>query len=230
MGDEWIPADILGNKKTEELNIYYDWNQSPNAILKVDVNAFQSTKNYTKSLKFSNIFSSQLDLEFLSGFDQLTQLELVNVNHFQKTLPTLPYLPKLTSLKLYRVKWLKDSTLIFPRLSSGGLKKLEIMRSETNHASISRTLDWILLTSAKTLETLTLVDSNITQIPSQIPSFTALKELNFNVNSISTIPNGALSFSAPVSYLGFWNNSINSIEPGVFQGRYIFIQLCYITH
>lgn len=53
VGDDLIPADILGNKTTEELAIdgYNNIQREPIALLRVDVNAFQSSKNYTKSLR-----------------------------------------------------------------------------------------------------------------------------------------------------------------------------------
>ena len=58
----------------------------------------------------------------------------------------------------------------------------------------------------------------ITQIPPQIPSFTALKELTVTSNRISAIKKGTLSFSVPVLELRLWDNKITSIEPGSFQG------------
>ncbi len=63
IGDEWIPADILGSKKTEKLVVQYDDDrQDPFGLLKADANAFQSNRKYTKSLKLRNFNSSQLDL------------------------------------------------------------------------------------------------------------------------------------------------------------------------
>ena len=84
--DEIVPADILDNKKTENLVIRYDYTRHPNALLKVDVNAFQSTKNYTKTLILTNFNSSQLYLGFLSGFNQLTNLTFYNVIDLKKKL------------------------------------------------------------------------------------------------------------------------------------------------
>lgn len=43
-GDELIPAHTIGNKKSERLTIEYHKDPSV-PLLKVDANAFQSTKN-----------------------------------------------------------------------------------------------------------------------------------------------------------------------------------------
>ena len=227
--DELIPENILGNKKTEKLVIEY--NYGSNQVIKVDVNAFQSTKYYTKTLELKNIDSSQLDLGFLFGFNQLTDLTFHNFHHIQKSLPNLPLLPKLTGLDFINVTGLNDSTITFPTLSSGGLKTFKFNFSVTHtDASVSRMLDWILLSSAKTLETLIIDSIGITEIPSQIPSFTALKRLDLDRNSISTIKNGALRFSVPVSTLWLRYNQINSIESGAFQGIYFLFTFFYLHH
>ena len=156
----------------------------------------------------------------------MTELELERVRHIQKSLTTLPLLPKLTLLELFDVRGLDESITSIPTLSTGGLKTFKFYQSGMHSdASVSRMLDWILLSSAKTLETLRIDDIGITEIPSQISFFTALNHLDLDRNSISTIKNGALRFSVPVSKLRLWSNEIKSIEPGAFQG----IFLCYVT-
>jgi len=216
--EEWIPADILGKLKTGILVIKYDTNQDrPLPLLKVNMNAFQSTQNYTKTLKLGAFDSSQLNLGFFSGFIQLTELEFDLVDQIQLILPTLSLFPKLTSLSFHEVYGLNDSIVTFPTLSTSGLKSFEFNYGD--RALMSRMLDWILLSSAKTLKSLKVRRINITEIPSQIPSFTALERLDLLGNSISTIKSGALSFSVPVIQLMLSNNNISSIEPGAFQGK-----------
>jgi len=113
-GDEWIPSDILGSKKTEELRIQCLFYNHGLTLLKVDVNAFQSTKNYTKTLTLLTFNSSQLYLGFLSGFNQLTNLTFYNVYDFKKSLNFFPFLPKLTVLEFDYVEGLDDHCLILP--------------------------------------------------------------------------------------------------------------------
>lgn len=222
--DEIVPADILDNKKTENLVIRYDYIRHPNALLKVDANAFQSTKNYTKNVRFMNFKSSQLDLGFLSGFNQLTHLSFDGVFDILKGLSTLPLLPKLAELRLDHVRGL-DDLMTFPTLLSNGLKNFHLIYYDGKEADalVSRMLDWILTYSAKTLEVLEIREIRITEIPSQVPSFTALRHLDLSSNSISTVKNGTLSFTVPVSHLEITKNKINSIEPAAFQGIYSFI-------
>ncbi len=220
-GDEFIPENILGNKTTKELEINYDYIcQDRFPSLKVDVNAFQSTKNQTKDTTFKN-FGGQLDLSFLSGFNRLASLTLYNIRHVQKSLLTLPHLPELTSLILYDISWLNHSIVTFPNLSTGGLISFVFRNYDGVQIDyyVSQMLDWVLLSSAKTLQYLELRNIGIKQIPSQISSFTELKHLNLDGNSISTIKTGALSFSVPALELRLSNNKISLIEPGAFQGK-----------
>jgi len=222
-GDEFMSGNILGNAKTAKLEINYDHNICHDHVplLKLDVNAFQSTKNHTTQLILKNFNSQQLDLSFLSGFSQLTNLTLLKIHHIKKCLSTLPFLPKLTSITLFAVRELDNSIISFPTLSTNGLKSFTFINydGKQNNALVSRMLDWILLSSAKTLEYLTMDSVGITEVPSQIPSFTALKNLDLNGNSISNIKNKALPFFVPASTLRLTNNNLSSIEPGAFQGK-----------
>jgi len=153
---------------------------------------------------------------------------LEKVHHFQKSLPTLPLLPKLTALVLNNVRGLNEATVTFPTLSTSGLRLFELSHYvDSTDTSVSQMLDWILFSSSKTLEFLGIRSIGITEIPSQIPSFTALKYLSLTETAISTIKNGALSFSVPISYFWLRNNKINSFEPGAFQG--IYILFAYVT-
>ncbi len=195
----------------------------------MDVNAFQNTKNYTKFFTLRNIDSSQLDFGFLSGFNQLTDLTLNKVQHIEKSLPTLPLLPQLSYLELYNVTGFNEPILTFPTLPTSGLKSFEFAVSgKHTDASVSRMLDWILLSSAKTLEKLSIDYVGITQVPFQIPSFKALKHLNLIGNAISTIRNGSLLFSVPVTKIFMRSNNISLIEPGAFRGIYLYLLFVFL--
>jgi len=154
LGDEWIPADILGEIETEKLVIEYRGEDTYLPVLKVNINAFQSTQHSTKTLKLINFNISQLNMGFLSGFNQLTDLEFHMVDQIQLSLPTLPLLPKLTSLVFSHAYGFNDSIITFPPLSTSGLKRFELYSGDHNDASVSHVLNWILLSSAKTLKSL----------------------------------------------------------------------------
>ncbi len=140
--------------------------------------------------------------------------------HIEKSLPALPLLSQLDLLEFNIVTGHNYSIITLPTLSNGGLKKFTLLFSgeNINDASVSRMLDWILISSAKTLEKFQIVNVGITEIPSQAPLFTALEYLVLDQNSISSIKKWALSFSVPVKVLRLWENKINSIEPDAFQG------------
>ena len=142
-----------------------------------------------------------------------------NVHH---SLPTLPSdLPNLQLLDFQGCSGLRELTN-FPNLTNGltffSLKAVsEILDDET----LSKMLDWVLLSSSNTLEYLRIEESNsITQVPQHISSFKALKSLIFRYNNVSTIKTGLFNLTAPVTYLHLHANGIKFIEPGAFHGKF----------
>ena len=219
--DEYIPADILSNKRTEHLNLICNSNDE-NIELKVDINAFRSTKNLTKTLSIHNCDGIQLDINFLSGFDHLTNLTFDTVTNIQDFFPKLPSLPSLTVFVLNYVSGLVDIQTL-PNLVNG-LKYVGVTPHEDdevwNDETMDSILEWLLLSSANTLEYLSLTESDyLTQIPSQIPSFKALSYLRITNTKVYNIKSAALVFSFPVVSLRLNHNSIKTIQPGAFQGK-----------
>ena len=219
--DEYIPADILSNKRTEHLNLICNSNDE-NIELKVDINAFRSTKNLTKTLSIHNCDGIQLDINFLSGFDHLTNLTFDTVTNIQDFFPKLPSLPSLTVFVLNYVSGLVDIQTL-PNLVNG-LKYVGVTPHEDdevwNDETMDSILEWLLLSSANTLEYLSLTESDyLTQIPSQIPSFKALSYLRITNTKVYNIKSAALVFSVPVVSLRLNHNSIKTIQPGAFQGK-----------
>ena len=230
-----IPDNILGFTQTLELRIQYPdcscFGHS-SLILEVDPNAFHSTKNYTKGFRLDNIDCSLLDLNFLSGFDQLIELVFFNIWNIDYCLPSLPSLP---SLKKFETKSCSGFNELnnFPPLTNG-LTQVIFSGSENlthsshsyldrllNDTTVDRIMNWLLISSANTLDTLAMIYMRpITKVPSRIPSFKALQELYLYCNNISTIEPGALAFSAPVSTLSIFGSGIKEIRPGAFQGKY----------
>jgi len=126
--DTTIPKDILGSTKTLELSVKYPCSCSygnSSLILQVDSNAFQSTKNYTKTFEADTIDCGLLDFNFLSGFDQLNELLLLNIWNIEYCLPSLPSLP---SLKFLQAKYCAGCNELysFPPLTNG-LVRVEFM-------------------------------------------------------------------------------------------------------
>ena len=221
-----IPEDVFGTKQVRDIRIQYPDGlvEHSSLILKVDANAFRSSKSYTHEFTINFIDCTQLDLGFLAGFDRLTKLALFNIDNIQHCLPGLLPLPRLTTLDIEYCTGM-DKLNSFPTLKNG-LKEVKFMGSAYNDETVDRLMDWILLSSANTLKEMTVAEryQPVTRVPHQITSFKALEKLWLYGNQISTIKSGAFSFSVPVLYLNIHDNGIKEIEPGAFQG------IIYVTN
>lgn len=220
--DDKIPADILSNKRTENLHLVSN-DEEEHIELQVDSNAFRSTKNFTKSFLIYNFDGKNLELDFLSGFNKLRNLTFDTITNIHDCFPKLPPLPNLKILVMQYVSGLVDIQT-FPHLVHGlnsvalaPHKEEEVWDNET----VGSILEWLLISSAETLEYLSLEDNDyLTQVPTQISSFKALNYLRLVKNNIHTIKTGALTFSSPVITLRLFFNSFKVIQPGAFQGKY----------
>lgn len=231
-----IPEDLIGNTKTRVLRVGYPSGSVLNSSVNVRVNryAFRSTKSHTQKLYLSEIDCSNLNLSFLQGFDNLRVLIFSNIFNIQHCFPTLPPLFSLKNLDFNQCSGM-NRFHSFPNLITG----LETARFRPydelevwNDRIMSQFMDWLLISSAQTLENL-IIENNkyMNEIPYQMPSFIALKKLSLKNNAISIIESGALSFIAPVVDMYLSDNAIAEIEPGAFQGKgltplYIIILLC----
>jgi len=225
--EKFIPENVFGTKQI--LDIWIEYSSEGNK-LEVDANAFRSTKSYTVKFSINIIDCTYLDLGFLSGFDQLTQLNLFNINNIQHCLPSLSSLPRLTSLYIRHCSGMNEF-YNFPALING-LKHFSILNYDgpttefhsnliINDETVDRIIDWLLLSSDNTLEEMEIANMNqVTFVPHKIASFKALRKVWIPRNNISTIKSGAFSFSVPVSLLGIHGNGIKEIEPGAFQGKH----------
>jgi len=195
--------------------------------LQIDGNAFRSTKSYTPNFKINIIDCTLLDLGFLSGFEKLTKLVFSNIRNIQHCLPSLPPLPRLIELHFEHCSGMNEY-YHFPALTNG-LKKFRFANDDRtkilsnkniNDETVDRIMDWLLLSSANTLEEITTTYINQgTRVPHKIASFKVLRKLWLHDNNISSIKTGAFSFSVPVSLLNIKGNAIKEIEPGAFQGK-----------
>jgi len=77
-----------------------------------------------------------------------------------------------------------------------------------------------LTSSALTLETAYLARMPYTKIPANIQRFSALKYFQMEEGTIKILPSGSLTFSAKLEMLHFFNNQIEVIEEGAFQGDF----------
>ncbi len=187
-----IPEDVFGVKRIRHIRIDYPYVATVNRLLtwEVDPNAFRSTKSYTTSFTIIYIDCTLFDLDFLSGFEILFTLVLLNIVNIQNCLPKLPPLPRLIELDISYCSGI-DKLNTFPNLING-LKQFkffgELDKIDTiyNDATVDRIVDWLLLSSANTLEEIIIADMNqVTRVPPKIASFKALRKLGLYSNNIS---------------------------------------------
>ena len=221
-----IPQDVFGEKQILRIGIEFPLEVVENSslILQVDADAFRSTKGYTEIFRIGGVDCTQLDLSFLSGFDKLTEFTFSNIYNIQHCLPSLPPLPKLTSLSFKYCTGMNE-LINYPNLTNG-LKDVTFFADvvnihETyNDETVDRIMNWLLLSSATTLKNILIRGMNqVTRVPKKISSFTALSAISMYHNNISIIEYGAFSFSVPVSILNLEGNGINNIEPYAFKGK-----------
>jgi len=174
-----IPENLLDTKRASEVEImhpidyythpsYYNVTTLQSPSMQVDLNAFQSTKSYTKAFKIQSVNCSRQDLRFLSGFNQLTNLTLFGMYDIHVCAETFPVLPRLTSLHLQQ---LYDTLEFFPSLTTG-LKVAVFSGNEDypdkslHDENIDQTMVWLLQSSSQTLEELTIRQMpRLTRVP-----------------------------------------------------------------
>jgi len=217
-----IPEDVFGVNRMRRILLEYPYGTFINRSLslQIDPNAFRSTKSYTKKFELRFIDCTLLDLSFLSGFDNLTELWFFHTDSIQHCLLSLPPLPKLARLEFFSCEGMNELHT-FPSMINGLNKVLFDGENVTyNDETVDRILDWLLLSSSETLEEMKMAYMNqVTRVPHKIASFKSLKKLELHNNKITTIKSGDLSFSVSVTYLDLRSNGINEIEPDAFQGK-----------
>jgi len=224
-----IPADLINNHRTRIIRIYCRPVGSPFII--VDSQAFRSSQNLMTNMYLSNCDMSQLNFDFLSGFDKVLQIDfrsMLNVDQANWT--SFPQLPSLSGLTIVQStgfnKW-----SAFPQLARG-LADLIFSINDIQDDAMNRILNWTSQYSANTLRLFLIEGNELSQIPKQLQaphSFPNLQLLTLNdqKTGIPLITTGSLS--CPSSYsnnlLEASNNRITTIDAGAFQGYFIFINL-----
>lgn len=223
--DDFIPADFTSNRSTIELNIVFPDPHNPVQV-RIDRNAFRSSSSTLSKFVIENCDVSQLDLSFLTGFTNLTELIFSGTTNIHKCLPTMPYgFNHLVSLIIYLSKGMAELTT-FPQLYVG-LETFHVTgeygRTPDDGAAAGRVLDWLVETSSHTLKKLgQSAMEDLTEVPEQILSFKRLDTIHLENNAITTVKSGAFKFSSvPGKELSLSYNELSLIEPNAFQGALI---------
>jgi len=96
-----------------------------------------------------------------------------------------------------------------------------------NDEGMSLLMDWLLPSSANTLENLRIFffSTNITKTPLQWASFKNLKLLTFFQNYDNTnmaISAGSIVSKNPIERIDFSRSQVASVEEGAFQGKFAY--------
>ena len=136
--DEIIPADLIDDHRALKI----DLKAYPTPLLRIDPQAFRSSKNYAQSFQSSYYDIGELDFNFLDGFDQLYSIsfDLASNVHLANW-TSLPPLRNLTGLGIGSSRPDLNEWTTFPNLIRG-LKYMILEKNQLNDEVLIRIMNW----------------------------------------------------------------------------------------
>ena len=209
-----IPAALINNHRVS-YNLAITC--PTNGLLKLDTAAFLSVNPTVFTA--SNCDLRQLSFEFMNGFNNLAAIQLLtDLNINSASWSTLPLLQDLVYLKINYGTGMNQWTN-FPRLA--GLAWLDLSYNDIQDGPMSNILNWILGSSADTMQFIEIAYNSLTSIPSQIASFPNWEDLiinNQNPASMRTITARSIRTNADIGFVNIKSNGITTIQCGAFEG------------
>ena len=210
-----IPDDLMGTKSnTRHLKLTCP---DANFELKINSNAFRSSRSTALGVSIEKCDLRQLDWRFLSEFSVLESLHLVG-SSMMNNMQTFPLLTSVSTFSMLNCGHFDE---LYPPERTPHLNHLQIDNSFNVSDEI---FDRIVNAAAAgpyrdTLEVLSLARNKMTRIPSSTANFTRLQHLIVSGNSIQTLPRGSLHFSSTsLSTVWLNYNRIDTIQQGAFKG------------
>ncbi|KZS13262.1 uncharacterized protein LOC123472400 [Daphnia magna] len=213
-----IPADLLNGKRAGNILLncpFPDWQ------LAIDADAFRPSSGLTFFFFTAGCDLTLLDFaSFLDGFLSLATIFISQSSNVQG-IQNLPALPSLDQLIVTYTTGLEKVT-DFSGLGNVQLRRLLLNGNQLSDQMADNILNSVASSSsaAGALEMLWLASNQLTRVPTQLTSFSRMIQLDLSNNSFPVLSSGSFSFNAPVDYLYLESNTINSIEPGAFQGDF----------
>ena len=215
-----IPADVFVAHKVFQISILFRLDNADVYVkpyLKVNEDAFRSSRNITQEIIIISFDLHWLNFSFLTDFNKLNTLYIKDCDNFH--LHNLPFLPALETINIIDCKNLSDWKN-FPILING-LKRLELSGDWLSDGVIDGILEWIIKSSNETLRKLELENNCLTRIPPTLKSFSRLVRILLDHQTEPGFGHlGAFTFNnaSAIIELGLMGTHIKSIAPGFFQG------------
>jgi len=232
--EQEIPNHLIADKMINQLTIDCRITNNNSSSLKIANNAFESTKSFTAFLQLLNCDLSELNLQFLRGFDTLESISIDSSSAIANSLfTTLPsFLSSLKILQISRCSGWKHFVLGQP-MEGVELVSFSLYDSiDMNDEIMSFILDWVVQSFNSTLSNLNIYGNNLTRIPSrQFDSFSQLNSINLKNNFIRLVVSSSivLKESEMNTYVVMSNCRIESIEADAFQGDNKKTLFCNLT-
>ncbi|XP_059351183.1 uncharacterized protein LOC130702954 [Daphnia carinata] len=215
-GTTHLPADLLQDKRAQEILMFCPVDAEPKLGLTFDPAAFEFSRFNTNYFALDGCdLASQTDMLFLNDFSILDTLILYRVDNIGSvsTLPTFT-LPALKIFAIMNCTGLQNVT--FPDLTPATLEQLVVQRSHLDDSTVNDILVSVgSSSSASSLWAISLEANALTKLP-RIAAFSKLVYYDVSSNVIPYISQSSLVFSDPVFSLDLSNNSITAIEGGAF--------------
>ena len=203
-----LPANLTADKTI--LSFLVDCSGGP---LTMDADVLRSSQHQLIYIGISNCDLQFPGWQFLTDFDALQFLIIEGGS--LATFSSMPFLAKLQTLYLWYgnefSQWYDASQT--PSMNYISVSAVESIKPD----AINILMDSIAQFNA-TLQSLDLNGLALTQVPPQIKSLIRLTDLSLDDNRISTLTSASFNFSAKVNFLSLFGLTLQSIEPGAFQG------------
>lgn len=211
-----LPADLLSDKRAQNIQLNCPSAASPKLSLTIDPASFEFTRFNTTRFEIHDCdLAGQTDMKFLNGFVALNTLHLENTLNVE-AMENLPSLPALKELAVVNCTGLGN--VAFPDLTPTRLERLHLDGNGLNNEAVANILISLgSSSSVSSLKLLSLANNALTKIPT-IASFSQLITYELSYNAVPFMSLSTLIFGSPVNFVGLKNLSLAAIESDAFQG------------
>ena len=224
LGVVHIPANFLSYRNVTGYLIL-ECPSDPNENFQVPIVIDSKAFNASSRLKIENCDLGRLDFSFLIGFRQLDALMIANSSSMEKAnWEILPLLPQLMQIIIRNDnpliqndwnKWIQK----LPPLTNGLITF--ICYGGVDDEAADRLVQWLLSSSAATLEHLEMQQTKLTQIPQGISNFENLIDIliiTCNKSEIKVLEENAIKFDVLPYKIEISHCGIREIKSGAIKG------------